>query len=628
GRPDRVLSDGEAEELARLTTRVLWALGDGETMQDVEWAHDGRQFWLLQARPVTAAARVTYSPVAHLPVIWSNANLKDVVPGVPTTLSWNLLQSAVRYILYAAPEAAGYPVPAGMEVLRRIAGRGYFDLTSVFWAYYDAFGFSPATVNMVIGGSQPEIPVPTGNPLRGRAGWRRLTARLRLVWSIWRDAGAYGVHIRRFRESAKHLKSRDLVSQSREELLALLREINAAMMAFGPRYQLGNASGSQMEPLTALLERHLPGRGQAVASGLMAGSGQVVSAEHGYRVYDLARAAAGDAAARAWLAAEPLDPTGWQHLSATSPFRRELEGFLDEFGHRALYELELANPRWHEEPTYILQQVRSVLTSGVTTSPAEAAQAARRRAEAEVDRLPLLSRLTARWLAARCRQGWANREAGKSAIVAMWEPTRQIMLAIGRRLTDAGKLTNGADLFHLSLSDVVAYLLGEWDGTGAAAIAADHQARREAWLVESPADIVILDAAGRPATLPANPGVRSVEAPPGSAARTDGSLAGVAVSAGRATGRVRIIRHPAEGERLEPGEILVAPSTDPGWTPLFLRAAAVAMEVGGYLSHGAIVAREYGIPAVANVPGLLERLRDGEVITVDGDAGLVIPAGK
>ena len=99
--------------------------------------------------------------------------------------------------------------------------------------------------------------------------------------------------------------------------------------------------------------------------------------------------------------------------------------------------------------------------------------------------------------------------------------------------------------------------------------------------------------------------------------------AGIGVAAGRASGRARLIRHPGENTRLQAGDVLVAPSTDPGWTPLFLRANALVMEVGGYLSHGAIVAREYGIPAVVNVPGVMKALKDGEHLTVDGDEGKV-----
>ena len=85
-----------------------------------------------------------------------------------------------------------------------------------------------------------------------------------------------------------------------------------------------------------------------------------------------------------------------------------------------------------------------------------------------------------------------------------------------------------------------------------------------------------------------------------------------------------MIRHPRESDRLQPGDVLVAPSTDPGWTPLFLRASAVVMEVGGYLSHGAIVAREYGLPAVVNVREALAAIPDGETVEVNGDAGEVI----
>jgi len=100
-------------------------------------------------------------------------------------------------------------------------------------------------------------------------------------------------------------------------------------------------------------------------------------------------------------------------------------------------------------------------------------------------------------------------------------------------------------------------------------------------------------------------------------------LHGIAASPGQVGGRARILYHPDEGRNLQAGEVLVAPSTDPAWTPLFLRARAVVMETGGYLSHGAIVAREFGIPAVVNIPGLLKHVENGQLLTVDGNRGLV-----
>ena len=103
---------------------------------------------------------------------------------------------------------------------------------------------------------------------------------------------------------------------------------------------------------------------------------------------------------------------------------------------------------------------------------------------------------------------------------------------------------------------------------------------------------------------------------------TAGTLTGFPASPGQITATARVILDP-KGARLEPGEVLVAPSTDPGWTPLFLTAAGLVMEMGGIMSHGAVVAREYGIPAVVGVPGATQRITTGQRITVDGSAGTV-----
>jgi pyruvate,water dikinase len=100
-------------------------------------------------------------------------------------------------------------------------------------------------------------------------------------------------------------------------------------------------------------------------------------------------------------------------------------------------------------------------------------------------------------------------------------------------------------------------------------------------------------------------------------------LEGLGVSAGRACGPAKLLQHPNQEKKLNLGDVLVAPSTDPGWTPLFLRAAAIVLERGGIASHGAIVAREFGIPAVLNIPGAMRLIKDGQNVVVDGDEGKV-----
>jgi len=107
-------------------------------------------------------------------------------------------------------------------------------------------------------------------------------------------------------------------------------------------------------------------------------------------------------------------------------------------------------------------------------------------------------------------------------------------------------------------------------------------------------------------------------------------LSGIAVSPGVVTGRARVITDPRSNSEIKPGEILVAPVTDAAWTPLFVTAGAIVVDVGGPLSHGSIVAREYGIPGVLNVGTATLIIRNGQLITVDGDAGKVYlhPAEK
>src|SRR5215469_5539697 len=107
----------------------------------------------------------------------------------------------------------------------------------------------------------------------------------------------------------------------------------------------------------------------------MAGSGQVTSAAHGYRLYDLAEVARRDPAAQAYFAQTPLDPQGWRRLPPDSPFRAGMEQFLAEFGHRAVNEIEISTPRWNDDPTYLLEQVRFLLAAGPGRQPRQAARA-------------------------------------------------------------------------------------------------------------------------------------------------------------------------------------------------------------------------------------------------------------
>jgi pyruvate,water dikinase len=187
---------------------------------------------------------------------------------------------------------------------------------------------------------------------------------------------------------------------------------------------------------------------------------------------------------------------------------------------------------------------------------------------------------------------------------------RELLWPVGAELVRAGRLKEAADIFFLTFPEAHALRKG-------ADLRERVRERRASFTRElgrRHVPLVLLSDGTEPTVQ------REITQ---STTRAAGTLQGTPASAGRVTARARVILDPHDA-RLEPGEILVAPSTDPGWTPLFLKAAGLVMETGGAMAHGAIVAREYGIPAVVGVAGATERIATGSRVTLDGTAGTVV----
>jgi pyruvate,water dikinase len=197
------------------------------------------------------------------------------------------------------------------------------------------------------------------------------------------------------------------------------------------------------------------------------------------------------------------------------------------------------------------------------------------------------------------------REMPKFLVVLLLARTRAILAPLGPGLVAVGRLEQADDVWLLTLPELRAALAGQDQRPLAN--------ERRAWYTEE------LRRRHQPRFLLSDgtePRIDTLDEV------GDGVLRGTPASAGRVTAAARVILDPV-GATLKPGEILVAPSTDPGWTPLFLTAGGLVMEMGGAMSHGSIVAREYGIPAVVGVPGATERIETGQVLTVDGSGGTV-----
>ena len=299
--------------------------------------------------------------------------------------------------------------------------------------------------------------------------------------------------------------------------------------------------------------------------------------------------------------------------------QRGLQGFLRRFGHRAVAEIDLGMPRWSDDPSYLLGVISNYLRLDPDDlDPVSQFRAGEAKAESMITSLMTRaaerSRLRARlagWTLRRVRQLVGLREAPKFLLIMALATMRQQLKEVGRQLADAGTIDHVDDVFFLDLGDARRGLAGE----NLRALVAERREAYEQELKRRHIPRLLLSDGTEPEAV----AVETV--------RTDGALAGSPASAGTVTGRARVVLDPV-GAHLEPGEILVAPSTDPGWTPLFLTAGGLVMEMGGSNSHGAVVAREYGIPAVVGVPEATHKIETGQLITVDGAAGLVTLAAN
>jgi len=300
--------------------------------------------------------------------------------------------------------------------------------------------------------------------------------------------------------------------------------------------------------------------------------------------------------------------------SLPSSLQHGLARFLQEYGHLGIAELDLGVPRWSEDPGTTLtnlanyQQVRD-LTQAPDIQFQRAGDAARAMvaslARRAVQRHWLRGRL-AGFCLRRAHSLSGFREMTRFVVALVLARTRALLLPVGEELLQAGKLSQVEDIFFLTLSEVHEALAG----VDMRVRASSRHATYEEENTRRHVPLILLSDGTEPT-------VQSQSIMPG------GALRGAPASPGIVTGKARVILDP-RGASLSPGEILIAPTTDPGWTPLFLTAGGLVMEMGGAMAHGAIVAREYGIPAVVGVTGATGRISTGMRLTVDGSAGTVV----
>ncbi len=617
------LTDDQIRTLAALGDRVEAHYG---TPQDTEWAIDATGgLWLTQARPITTLYPLPASappPGDQLRVYFCFGVAQGLYrPLTPMGLAgFRLLASSAARIL-------GFPVTdrlTGPPAYAEAGQRLFVDVTGVLRSRAGR-ALMPRVLDVMEARSAAVLRSLFDEPRLS------VTARSRGPFArrVLRAAVRHRVPMRAVHALARpdvlH-RELDLIPADLRQRLTLPatatpaerldlveRALVEEVIPLGPRAMPAAAAGFVMLGLAGrLLGAALrPGELQTVLRGLP----HNITTEMDLALWRLASDIRGDAAAAAVLLGTSTDDLAvrWRAGSLPPAVQHGLAEFLDRYGDRAVAEIDLGMPRWSDDPRHILGVVANYLRlddPGLAPEMvfARGARDAEEMVESLVGRAGRLQRPLVRFALGRARQLAGLREMPKYLIVVALAQVRRQLAAVGAALAAQGHIAAAEDVFFLDLVEARAGLAG-------ADLRAAVARRREAYEAElrrRHIPRVLLSDGTEP------------EATTGAAGAPDGSLSGTPASAGTVTGVARVILEPV-GAHLEPGEILVAPSTDPGWTPLFLTAGGLVMEMGGANSHGAVVAREYGIPAVVGVPDATGRIATAQRITVDGTAGTVVP---
>ena len=592
--------------IARLAelARSLEAL-EPKSAVDFEFVIESDRVWLVQARPALGAA---FPDGGDAETVWSRANVGEALPGAATPLTWSIARSFSERGFRKAFASLGCTVPRNLRLVANVHGRFYLNLTSFMRIAAQVPGLDPKTLVDLGGGSEVEIleKQVAGVSRRGfyarlpMTAARLLTEQMRLAGEVDR----FDAYAGRVRQS---LGAIDFTILPDSALGAAFRDARKLLDRCGElMLSCASASLASHVALKTVLARASPVGAERIAQALSAGVGDLESALPGIALSQVAAFARRDEPAR-----HALERGGVRKVDdlPEGPTRDAFVRFLATYGDRAVREAELATPRWREDPQVPL----AMLAAALKTSDGGAEiqrKSARDRADHELAeaerRLSLVEMSLVRLLVARSQRFARLRERTRAWVTRVLGVLRTIALEIDRRLLRGDPELGSGAVFFCTYDELLAVL-----GAGRSNVTELVRMRRAEFARDERRPDPAVSFVGSPPSvvLPPAPGV---------------TLRGLPASGGVVEGRARVLS-PAghDSARLLPGEVLIARTTDVGLSPLFLVAAAVVTELGGPLSHAALVAREYGVPAVVNVPGVTTVVKTGDLVRVDGDRGVV-----
>lgn len=582
GNPDTSppLHRSQIQELVALLLRIQAYFG---APQDIEWVWDGQEFFIVQSRPITRfQERMDMGE-------WTSADFRD--GGVSSSVC-----SPFMYSLYE--DAVEHSMTAYFRGIRLLRSRPKW-MTYQYGRAYWNLGAVKDCLKRVPGYNEEEFDKDLGIEKEyGDGPWKTETTLATILPVIptaimlETEFIAHRLRIRRFTrrfpaQKARLLKllgsSRECAEQAAYGLKKAIRELQGPTERtyFRAIYNSTNLQGEFKKLLDGYAAKMDPKPGHLP---LVTGLGDIAHFECERDLHTL-------------------------YTCPAEELEAEFETFFKRHGYRGTRELDITVPRWSEDTSFIRDQVKRVRGGPDPIHPDEVLGKQQKIYEKELDRvltrLPSLDALVFRARLFQARDYLVAREKMRDCSTQAYAVVRDFALELGKRLVHRGLMKSPSEVFLLTFQEAIAWGQNPEEIENSEEVLAARQRDMDGF---------------RSFKAPHEFGIG--QKPKASRADPD-SLTGIPCSPGQVTAKAYLAHTVEDAAKAPKGSILIAPFTDPGWTPVFSRLAAVVTEVGGLLSHAAVLSREYGIPAVLAVDGALEEFKTGEEVLVDGHHGYV-----
>lgn len=593
---DDLLDEGEIRRLYDAGKQIRTTFGEEK---DVEWALKDGELYFLQMRPITTEI-IDIEEFdrdddlsGHL---FTKRNVGEMMPGAVTPLTLTTSAKAIDYgMRYMLAKAGAYQSPDDEKPLRlisSISGHLFFDMNLLYNMHAKVGVANPQSMNLSIMGEYHDFPPITAKYARPLVRGINSVKFLKFVFSGHRAMKKFDALLTRV-----HFAKTDSYSELYKSIDANIALLDESLIY---HYASSAYSGSATSTLYMMLDKYFPDKKeyQSFLSHLLTNIPNIESADILSRLQDLAMMIKQQEPKAADFRAEEL----LQFIKNRAEINAKYQDFLSHHGHRCIKEAEMRNKPWRENEIPLMNYLQSIIKSPMNLAHGD--EKIDYRKQFAFIKNPLLKAASISY-AKKARQAVVDREYTKSRLIEIIDLFKTQYARLANMLVSEHLLSD-ADLIYFLTHEEIGKLID-----GDTALLPLSIRRRKAYAIQEELsfdDIYI----GKPIA-----DVFDVE-------QTDGVIKGVPVSNGECEGVVHIVHSVEDANQLQKGEIMVVRFTDIGWSPYYSIVNGLITEIGSSLSHGAVVAREYGLPTIVNVKGATKLLKNGDRIKMNASKGTIV----